>query len=125
MIQDQIKIGQSKTYRQQISSHLWSIVSDKKLCKTLIFPVYIVTSTLKIWPQVKVITHPWVMDNNGVKYYRITGIFCSCLIFAEFCGSIQIAEIKNCKIFQSSYNDEIVSEVIVQLRKFRCLSCIV
>ena len=54
--------------------------------------------------------------------YRITGIFCGCLIFAEFCGSIQIAEIKNRKIFQSGYNDEIVSEVIVQSRIFRCLS---
>ena len=41
--------------------------------------------------------------------YRITGIFCGCLIFAEFYGSIQIAEIKNRKIFQSSHNDEIVS----------------
>ena len=46
--------------------------------------------------------------------YCITGIFCSCLIFAEFCGSIEIAEIKNRKIFQSCYNNEIVSEVIVQ-----------
>ena len=54
--------------------------------------------------------------------YRITGIFCGCRIFAEFCGSIQIAEIKNRKIFQSSYNDEIVSEMIVQSRIFRCLS---
>ena len=36
--------------------------------------------------------------------YRITGIFCGCLIFAEFCGSIEIAEIKNRKIFQSRYN---------------------
>ena len=26
------------------------------------------------------------------------GIFCGCLIFAEFCGSIEIAEIKNRKI---------------------------
>ena len=25
--------------------------------------------------------------------YCITGIFCGCLIFAEFCGSIEIAEI--------------------------------
>ena len=58
--------------------------------------------------------------------YRITGIFCGCLIFAEFCGSIEIAEIENCKIFQSRYNDEIMSEVIVQSRIiFRCLSGIV
>ena len=57
--------------------------------------------------------------------YRITGIFCGCLIFAEFCGSIEIAEIKNRKIFQSRYNDEFVSEVIVQSRIFRCLSGIV
>ena len=57
--------------------------------------------------------------------YRITGIFCGCLIFAVFCGSIEIAEIKNRKIFQSRYNDEIVSEVIVQQRIFRCLSGIV
>ena len=52
------------------------------------------------------------------RIYRITGIFCGCLIFAEFCGSIEIAEIKNRKIFQSRYNDEIVSEVIVQSRIF-------
>ena len=57
--------------------------------------------------------------------YRITGIFCGCLIFAVFCGSIEIAEIKNRKIFQSHYNDEIVSEVIVQSRIFRCLPGIV
>ena len=25
--------------------------------------------TLEIWPWVKVMTHPWVMDNNCVKYY--------------------------------------------------------
>ena len=58
-------------------------------------------------------------------YYRITGIFCGCLIFAEFSGSIEIAEIKNRKIFQSSNKDEIVSEVIVRSRIFRCLSGIV
>ena len=57
--------------------------------------------------------------------YRITGIFCGCLIFAVFCGSIEIAEIKNRKIFQSCYNDEIVSKVIVQSRILRCLSGIV
>ena len=57
--------------------------------------------------------------------YRITGLFCGCLIFAEFCGSIEIAEIKNRKILQSRYNDEIVSEVVVQSRTFRCLSGIV
>ena len=28
-----------------------------------------VTLTLEIWSQVKVMTHPWVMDKNGVKYY--------------------------------------------------------
>ena len=28
-----------------------------------------VTLTLEIWPWVKVMTHPWVMDNNRVKYY--------------------------------------------------------
>ena len=48
--------------------------------------------------------------------YRITGIFCGCLIFAEFCGSIEIAEIENRKIFQFRYNDEIVSKVIGQSR---------
>ena len=57
--------------------------------------------------------------NFAVKNeYRIRGIFCGCLIFAEFCGSIEIAEIKNRKIFQSRYNDEIVSEVIVQSHIF-------
>ena len=39
----------------------------------------------------------------GGMTYRIKGIFCGCLIFAEFCGSIEIAEIKNRKIFQSRY----------------------
>ena len=29
-----------------------------------------VTLTLEIWPWVKVMTHPWVMDNNCVKYYQ-------------------------------------------------------
>ena len=57
--------------------------------------------------------------------YRITGIFCGCLIFAEFCSSIEFAEIKNRKIFHSRYNDEIMSEDTVQLRIFRCLSGIV
>ena len=28
-----------------------------------------VTLTLETWPWVKVMTHPWVMDNNCVKYY--------------------------------------------------------
>ena len=56
------------------------------------------------------------------RHYRITGIFCGCLIFAEFCGSIEIADIKNRKILQSRYNDEIVSEVIVQSRIFGCLA---
>ena len=28
-----------------------------------------VTLTLEIWPWVKVMTHPWVMDNNCVKLY--------------------------------------------------------
>ena len=57
--------------------------------------------------------------------YRIIGIFCSYLIFAVYCGSIEIAEIKNRKIFQSRYNDDIVSEVFVQSRIFRCPSGIV
>ena len=34
------------------------------------FPyVCTVTLTLEIWPWVKVMTHPWVMDNNCVKLY--------------------------------------------------------
>ena len=28
-----------------------------------------VTLTKEIWPWVKIMTHPWVMDNNCVKYY--------------------------------------------------------
>ena len=32
--------------------------------------VYTATLTLEIWPWVKVMTHPWVMDNNFVKYYQ-------------------------------------------------------
>ena len=31
--------------------------------------VFSVTSTLDIWPCVKVTTNPWVMDNNCVKYH--------------------------------------------------------
>ena len=31
--------------------------------------VFTVTLTLEIWPWVKVMTHPWVMNNNCVKYY--------------------------------------------------------
>ena len=31
--------------------------------------ICILTLTLEIWPWVKVMTHPWVMDNNCVKYY--------------------------------------------------------
>ena len=31
--------------------------------------VFTVTLTLKIWPWVKFMTHPWVMDNSCVKYY--------------------------------------------------------
>ena len=31
--------------------------------------VFTVTLTLKIWPWVKVMTHPWVMNNKCVKYY--------------------------------------------------------
>ena len=31
--------------------------------------VCMVTLTLEIWPCVTVMTHPWVMDNNCVKYY--------------------------------------------------------
>ena len=65
------------------------------------------------------------MSKEFKNIYRITGIFCGCLIFAEFCGSIEIADIKNRKIFQSRNNDEIMSEVIVQSRVFRCLSGIV
>ena len=31
---------------------------------------YACTVTLEIWPLVKVMTHPWVMDNNCAKYYQ-------------------------------------------------------
>ena len=34
--------------------------------------ICIVTLTLEIWPWVKVMTHPWVMDNNCVKLYPDT-----------------------------------------------------
>ena len=47
---------------------------------------------------------PVPADRQCQTNYRITGIFCGCLIFAEFCGSIEIAEIKNRKIFQSRWN---------------------
>ena len=36
-----------------------------------------VTLTLEVRPWVNVMTHPWVMDNNCVKYYH-TGIFKGC-----------------------------------------------
>ena len=81
--------------------------------------VYITQQTFKF----NNINLQWV---NRRPIYRIMGIFCGCLIFAEFCGYIEIAEIKNRKIFQSRYNDEIVSEVIGQSRIiFRCLTGIV
>ena len=59
-------------------------VSDGQLCETLsrsnmavrsfgpdmdIGYACTATLTLKIWPWVKVMTHPWVMNNNCVKYY--------------------------------------------------------
>ena len=56
---------------------------------------------------------------------RITGIFCGCQIFVEFCRAIETAEIKNRKIFPSRYNDKILSVVSVQSRLFLCLSGIV
>ena len=31
--------------------------------------VFTVTLTFEIWPWVKFMTHPWVMDNDCVKYY--------------------------------------------------------
>ena len=31
--------------------------------------VFTVSLTLEIWPWVKFMTHPWVMDNDCVKYY--------------------------------------------------------
>ena len=40
-----------------------------------------VTLTLEIWPWVKVMTHPWVMDNNCVKYCK-TRIFSAQFILA-------------------------------------------
>ena len=69
-----IEIGQSKISRQQISSQIWSIiqsqVSDVNFVHDTNFSyVYIMTLTLKIWPWVKVRTHPWVMENNYEKYY--------------------------------------------------------
>ena len=33
--------------------------------------VCIVILSLKIWPWVKVMTYPWIMNNNYVKYYQI------------------------------------------------------
>ena len=32
--------------------------------------IYVCIVTLLIWPWVKVMTHPWVMDNNCVKHYQ-------------------------------------------------------
>ena len=40
------------------------------MARTWIWGVLAVTLTLEIWPWVKVITHPWIMDNNYVKYYQ-------------------------------------------------------
>ena len=30
---------------------------------------FLLILTLEIWPLIKVMTHPWIMDNNYVKYY--------------------------------------------------------
>ena len=53
--------------------------------------VYTVTLTLEIWIWVKVNTHPWVMDNNCVKYHpdqtwqwgimARTGILATCALW--------------------------------------------
>ena len=54
---------------------LWEILSRSNIAVRSYGPdtefgyVCTVTLTLEIWPWVKVITHPWVMDNNCVKYY--------------------------------------------------------
>ena len=39
-----------------------------------ILSVYIVTLTLVTWPGLKVMTHPEIIDNNGVKYIDIIEI---------------------------------------------------
>ena len=78
-----------------------------------------------MWQVLKCDKNRQIYRQTIQKLYRITGIFCGCLIFAEFCRSIEIAEIKNRKIFQSRYIDEIKSEVIVQSLIFQCLPGIV
>ena len=55
---------------------VWNIIQIQLGSEELIGPdtdfqnMCTVTLTLEIWPWVKVMTHPWVMDNNCVKYYQ-------------------------------------------------------
>ena len=53
---------------------VWNIIKiqldSEELCPDTDFQyVCTVTLTSEIWPWVKIMTHPWDMDNNCVKYY--------------------------------------------------------
>ena len=48
---------------------LWEILSRSNVAVKSYDPVCTLTLTLEVWPWVKVMTHPWVMDKNCVKYY--------------------------------------------------------
>ena len=63
-----------KTLSQGHDTIVWYIIKIQHGSQDL-YPehgfgyVWTVTLTLEIWPWVKVMTYPWVMDNNCVKYY--------------------------------------------------------
>ena len=72
-------------WRYDLWSRSWHTLSHgQEMCKILsrsnmavrsygmdidFWYVCTVTLNLAIWPLVKVMTHPWVIDNNCVKYY--------------------------------------------------------
>ena len=68
-------LGQGHDTRLGHGQQLCEILSRSNLAVKSYGPdmdlgyVCTVTLTLEIWPWLKVMTHPWVMDNNCVIYY--------------------------------------------------------
>ena len=68
-------LGQCRDTPLGHAQHLCEILSRSNLAVRSYGPdtdfqyVCTVTMTLEIWSWVRVMTHPWVMDNNCVKYY--------------------------------------------------------
>ena len=68
-------LGQSHDTSLSHGKQLFEILSRSNMVVMSYGPdtafgyVCTVTLTLEVWSWVKVMTHPWVMDNNCVKYY--------------------------------------------------------